>query len=68
MNAGKASTFPRNTYDQLKAFGLPKRIAHELATGGLPASVIRQPTLDLVKALDASKAAASKDSRYLLSA
>lgn len=66
LNAGKASTFPRSTYDQLKAFGLPKRIAHELANGGLPTSIIRQPTLDLVKALNTAKSGSSKDARYLL--
>ncbi|CAK9786989.1 hypothetical protein CC85DRAFT_288255 [Cutaneotrichosporon oleaginosum] len=66
LNAGAAATFPRATYEHLKAFGLPKRIAGELGTGGLPASVIRQATLDLVGSLNAAKRASSADTRLLL--
>lgn len=66
LNAGAAATLPRATYEHLKAFGLPKRLGHELATGGLPASVIRQATLDLAAALNAAKAGSSKDARLLL--
>lgn len=66
LNAGKAATFPRVTYDQLKAFGLPKKIAHELATGGLPASVIRQPTLDIIETLKKASISSSKEARYIL--
>ncbi|TXT04856.1 hypothetical protein VHUM_03939 [Vanrija humicola] len=65
LNVGKASTFPRNTYDQLKTFGLPTRLEKELAIGS-PASVVRQATLDLVQTLEKSKGGSSKNARYLL--
>lgn len=66
LNVGKASTFPRNTYDQLKTFGLPIRLEKELAIGS-PASVVRQATLDLVQTLEKSKGGSSKDARFILS-
>lgn len=65
MNVGKASVFPRNTYDQLKTFGLPRKIDTELGWGA-PASVIRQATIDLVKTLAGAKGKSSKDSRFIL--
>ncbi|KAL1405341.1 hypothetical protein Q8F55_008972 [Vanrija albida] len=65
LNVGKASTFPRNTYDQLKTFGLPVRLEKELAQGS-PASVVRQATLDLVQTLEKSKGGSSKNARFLL--
>jgi small subunit ribosomal protein S29 len=67
LNAGAAATFPRATYEHLKTFGLGKRIALELANGGLPTSVIRQATLDLVATLNAAKGKSSKNARLLLS-
>ncbi|BEI91588.1 uncharacterized protein CcaverHIS019_0404080 [Cutaneotrichosporon cavernicola] len=66
MNAGAPATFPRATYEHFKTFGLDKRIATEFANGGLPASVIRQATLDLTGTLNAAKGNSSKDARILL--
>lgn len=66
LNVGKPSVFPRNTYDQLKTFGLPRRVDKELS-GLSPSSVIRQATLDIVRTLEGAKTKDSKDARYILS-
>ncbi|GMK58752.1 hypothetical protein CspeluHIS016_0601940 [Cutaneotrichosporon spelunceum] len=66
LNVGTAATLPRTTYEHLKTFGLGKRIASEFAHGGLPTSVIRQATLDLVGTLNAAKGSSSKETRLLL--
>ncbi|CAD6564388.1 MAG: 37S ribosomal protein S23 mitochondrial [Tremellales sp. Tagirdzhanova-0007] len=65
-NVGRATTFPRSAYQQLQAFGLPRKLDKELATSGAPASVIRQQTIDLVQAMNSAKAGSSKDARYMI--
>lgn len=65
LNLGKAALFPRNTFDQLQVFGLPRKLAKDLADGS-PASIIRQETLDLVKTLSSGKSSSSKDARYIM--
>ncbi|WWC57585.1 mitochondrial 37S ribosomal protein mS29 [Kwoniella dejecticola CBS 10117] len=65
-NVGKPTTFPKATFDKLRAFSLSKKVEQELSSNGGPASVIRQSTIDLARQLDANKGKSSKDSRYVL--
>lgn len=66
LNVSKPSLFPRNTFDQLKTFGISPRFKNEL-DGPSPASVIRQKTVDVVNALEQAKTKGSKDARLILS-
>ncbi|WRT63202.1 uncharacterized protein IL334_000105 [Kwoniella shivajii] len=65
-NVGKATTFPKSTYEKLKSFGLSKKMDKELSANGGPASIVRQATVDLAKKLDSDKNKSSKDARYVL--
>ncbi|GFZ44547.1 hypothetical protein JCM24511_02270 [Saitozyma sp. JCM 24511] len=54
-NVGRPSTFPRQTIEQLRAFGLPRRLSKDLDSPGGPTSVVRQCTLDMAQRLDGIK-------------
>lgn len=49
----------------LQVFGLPAKVKKDL-TLGAPATVVRQVTLDVVKALENGKAGDSKEARYMI--
>ncbi|TYJ57428.1 hypothetical protein B9479_001744 [Cryptococcus floricola] len=63
---GKATTLSKQSFDKLKAIGLPTKIDKELSSAGGPASVVREATLDVVKRVESAKNGSSKDSRFIL--
>jgi small subunit ribosomal protein S29 len=65
LNVGKASVFPRNTYEQIQKFGLPRKLHAELQAGA-PTSVIRKETVELVDKLIAGDKSGSAKARYML--